>query len=246
MEEYRTEEEQVEALRRWWDENGKSTVAAVVVAVAAGLGWQAFGDYQVRQTEQASDMYQSLTRMLGDTRGAEVPEQTVDLAQQIKRSFEGSTYSQFAALHLAAIHVERSELEAAEAELRWVLGKADSGSDTHRIAQLRLARVLAAQGETDQALAIIDGAGSGAFGASYAAAKGDILLAEGRRDEARDAYSQALALAGTNPQAQTSVLEQKLRSLSPVPPTALAELEAPESEASAEPAAPAEPVVEES
>lgn len=230
MEEYRTEEEQVEALRRWWDENGKSTVAAVVVALAAGLGWQAFGDYRERQTEQASDMYQSLTRMIGDQRGAEVSEQSVELARQIKRTFESSTYAQFAALHLAAIHVERGELEAAEAELRWVLGKADSGSDTHRITQLRLARVLAARGEVDQALAIIDGAGAGAFGASYAAAKGDILLAEGRRDAAREAYSRALALASASQQAQTGVLEQKLRSLTPITPTVFAAGESPEVE----------------
>ena len=42
MEQYRTEEEQVEALRRWWNENGKSTVAVIVIALAAGLGWQAW------------------------------------------------------------------------------------------------------------------------------------------------------------------------------------------------------------
>ncbi|NND69487.1 MAG: tetratricopeptide repeat protein [Halioglobus sp.] len=237
MEEYRTEEEQVEALRRWWDENGKSTVAAIVVALAAGLGWQAFGQYQERQTEQASDMYQSLTRMIGDKRGPEVPEQGVELAEQIKRNFDSSTYAQFAALHLAAINVERGELEAAEAELRWVLGRADTGSDTHRITQLRLARVLAARGEVDQALAIIDGAGSGAFGASYAAAKGDILLATGEIDGAREAYAQALALASASRSAQTGILEQKLKSLTPVTPTVLAEIDAPDAEDPAEPAA---------
>ena len=37
MEAYRTEEEQVEALQRWWDENGRSTILAVVVALAALL-----------------------------------------------------------------------------------------------------------------------------------------------------------------------------------------------------------------
>ncbi len=237
MDEYRTEEEQVEALRRWWDENGKSTVAAVVVALAAGLGWQAFGDYQERQTQQASDMYQSLTRSIGDKRGADVPQQSLELAGQIKRNFASSTYAQFAALHLAAIHVERGELEEAEAELRWVLGKADAGSDTHRITQLRLARVLAARGEVDQALAIIDGAGEGAFGASYAAAKGDILLGEGRRDEAKVAYMQAFALASASPQAQTGVLQQKLRSLTPITPTELADSAAADVEPASEPTA---------
>ena len=40
MEQYRTEEEQVEALKKWWEENGRSTVVAVIVALGLGFGWQ--------------------------------------------------------------------------------------------------------------------------------------------------------------------------------------------------------------
>jgi predicted negative regulator of RcsB-dependent stress response len=62
VEQYRTEEEQVEALRRWWNENGKSTVAVIVIALAAGLGWQAWQRESGNQREQASDLYQALLR----------------------------------------------------------------------------------------------------------------------------------------------------------------------------------------
>ena len=55
MDQYGTEEEQVEALKRWWDENGKLTIAAVVIALSTGFGWRAFQDYQVTQADLASE-----------------------------------------------------------------------------------------------------------------------------------------------------------------------------------------------
>ena len=209
-----TEEEQLEALRRWWDENGKMTVAAVVIAVASATGWTAYQGHQENQTALASDLYQSMQKIVAPARGGPIPQQGVDLGEQLKREHGGSAYAQFAALHLAAIGVERGDLAEAESQLRWVLGRADKGSDTERVAQLRLARVLAASGDADQALAIIEAADVGAYGASYAAAKGDILLAQGRPDAARQAYSQALALS-TAAGGGLPVVEQKLESLMP-------------------------------
>ena len=46
METFRTEEEQVEAIKRWWQENGKSTVLGVAIAMAAVFGWRGWNDYQ--------------------------------------------------------------------------------------------------------------------------------------------------------------------------------------------------------
>lgn len=213
MESYRTEEEQVEALRRWWDENGRSTIAAIVIALVGVFGYQGWQGHQQGQREQASEMYEAMLRA-AQASGNELSSLgAADLAEQLKTSFPGSTYAQFAALHLASIAVEEGDLMAAESQLRWVLGKADKASDTAQIAQLRLARVLAANGEQEQALSILD-AGSGAYSASYALARGDILLAMGRDDEARMAYSQALAESG-GVGANMATVRQKLQSLTP-------------------------------
>jgi len=219
VDQYRTEEEQVEALRRWWDENGKSTIAAIIIAVSVGFGWQAWKANDLRQQEDASDIYQAMLQGLSS--GDVAPEQEVaaaSLAQQLKDDYSGSTYAQFAALHLARLAVNNGDLPEAEAQLRWVLGKADGGSDVALVAQMRLARVVASSGDADQALAILEEAGDGPYQASYAAARGDILLALGRDDEARVAYNQARMLAvGSQGQINMSALEQKLQSLNPVP-----------------------------
>ncbi|MEH6636360.1 MAG: tetratricopeptide repeat protein [Halioglobus sp.] len=219
MDQYRTEEEQVEALRRWWDENGRSTIAAIVIAVSLGFGWQTYKANDQVQQQNASDIYQAMLQAVGS--GQSTAEQRlagVAMAEQLKTDFSGTSYAQFAALHLARIAATDDDLAEAEAQLRWVLGKAAKGSDTAQVAQMRLARVVAATGDTDQALAILDESGTGTYQASYAVARGDILLALGRNDEAREAYSSALALAiSSQGQVNMPALQQKLQSLDPVP-----------------------------
>ena len=224
MEQYRTEEEQVEALGRWWKENGLSTIGAIVIALAAGFGWQAWQARDLVKQDQASDLYQAMLRSLG-TQESTAEQQGIEMAEQLKNDFSSSSYAQFAALHMAAHDVSKGDLAGAEAQLRWVLEKAPGGSDTAQVAQLRLARVLAASGDINQALDIIDKADAGPYGASYAVARGDILLAAARGQEARDAYSVALEMAGSGAQGvNLQVLQQKLESLTPVPPRSVDEL----------------------
>ena len=219
MESYRTEEEQVEALRRWWSENGRSTLVAVVLALGLGFGYQGWKDYRQNQAEAASDLYQRMLQAYSAP--ALSPEQqkiAVQLAEQLRADFEGSTYAQFAALRLAQAAVDGNDLARAQEQLRWVLGKADKGSDVALIAQLRLARVMAAAGEPEQALAILEQGDEGAYKASYAIARGDVLLGQGRAEEAREAYSAALALAaGDGQRIDLVAVQQKLQALNPRP-----------------------------
>lgn len=241
MESYRTEEEQVEALKRWWDENGRSTVVAIVIALAAGFGWQGWQAQQRAQAEAASDMYQALLTAITADISTEQQQKAADLAEQIKREFDDSTYAQFAALHLARMAVEKEDLPAAEAQLRWVLERADPGSDSAQLARLRLGRVVAATGDTDQALAILAQGGS-AYQAAYAIARGDALLAAGRRGEALDAYATAQALSAASGR-ELSTLQAKLQSLSSLPEaTDTGVQQAPDTAVSAPPAADGEPV----
>ncbi len=53
MDVYRTDEEQVEALRKWWLENGKSVIAGIVIGFSAIFGWRAWQDHTIVQAEAA-------------------------------------------------------------------------------------------------------------------------------------------------------------------------------------------------
>ncbi len=219
METYDTEEEQIEALRRWWDENGRSIILAIVVALSAGFGWQAWKSYNQESIESASNIYQALLQNMNvDDSTPDQEAATSRLAVQLKGEYAGSSYAQFAALHLASMAVSRGDLAKAESELRWVLSKADKGGDIAQITELRLARVVAAAGRADQALEILQRAGTVAYAASYAMARGDVLLQLQRNDEARDAYADARALAGQGGgQINLATLDQKIQSLNPRP-----------------------------
>ncbi|MDO8862126.1 tetratricopeptide repeat protein [Haliea sp. E1-2-M8] len=215
MESYRTEEEQVEALRRWWNENGRSTMFAIVLVLAGVFGWQGWQRYEAQRSASASDLYQQMLEAVsmaeqGVVNGAPAER----LASQLRNDYGGTTYAQFAALHQARMAVAGDDLDAAENHLRWVLGKAGSGSDTAMVAQLRLARVLAARGETEQALKLLAPASGDTFPAASALARGDVLAAAGRDAEALAAYRDAQALVQEYPgQLDLLTLEAKIQSL---------------------------------
>lgn len=223
MEAYRTEEEQVEALRSWWNENGKSTLAAIIIALSGGLAWQTWQGQLAGEQAAASDAYQNLMQSVtGESLEEEQRKNFLELSETIKNEFDDSTYAQFAALHRARLAVETDKLEEAETQLRWVLGEADAGGDVYRVAQLRLARVVAARGDADQALAILEQADPGPYQGSYAMARGDILLANGREEEALDAYNTARMQAARFPgQVNLVLLDEKIQSLNPIPPRPL-------------------------
>ncbi len=215
MEQYRTEEEQVEALRRWWDENGRSTLVAIVLVLAGTFAWQGWQRYDAQRTASASDLYQQMLEAAALAQeGAATAAPVAQLATQLRRDFAGTSYAQFAALHQARVAVIAGDLEAAEADLRWVLGKADGGSETALVAQLRLARVVAAQGNVEQALALLAPEAMGKYQAAAAMARGDVLAGAGRAEEALAVYREAQALVQTYPaQLNLETLAAKLQSL---------------------------------
>lgn len=191
METYRTEEEQVEALKSWWKENGRSVLIGVVLALGIGFGWQGWQQSRQSAAENASALYQQMLQALSleEEQGAGVAR---EIAEQLKDAYRGTRYAQFAALHLARLAVNDNQLAVAEKELRWVLGMATTGDEVFQTAQLRLARVMAAQGQTEESLALLKGAVTD-FAASYALARGDILLELGREEEALVAFEAAAA-----------------------------------------------------
>lgn len=214
MDSYQTEEEQVEAIRRWWQENGRSTIAAIVIALAAGFGWQFWKDYDLARDESASTVYQNMLQSLNSPAGSQ--DETKNLAEQLKTEYSRTTYAQFAALQLAKLAAQENSPEEAQSQLRWALSQAKAGSDVANVAQLRLARVMASSGQAEEALDILAEGKASSYAASYAIAEGDIYMQLGRLDEARAAYAAAkLALAQGSVEGTIATLENKIQSLNP-------------------------------
>jgi predicted negative regulator of RcsB-dependent stress response len=214
-ESYQTEEEQIEALKNWWKENGQSTVVSIVVAIAAVFGWQALQSQQQAELNAASAVYQNMLAAADVANGSATPEQLATanhLAGTLKQDFPDSTYARFAALYKAKMAVEKNDLATAEQELRWVL---DNGTtpELTELARLRLARVLYAQDKFEEALTQLEGEVA-AYAASYEETRGDIYLAQAKPELALLSYQKASEL---NQQAEATatnpLLEIKLQQL---------------------------------
>lgn len=216
MDTYRTEEEQVEALRKWWDDNGRSTLLAVVLAVGLGFGWQGWQQHQQQQAELASLRYEELleaVQVVSDEAGVATVRH---LAETLKTEFPDSAYARFAALHLARLAVMNDDLDSAERELRWVL-TTNTAAEINALVELRLARVVAAQGDLPAALQILAAAQAGAYAPAYAEVQGDIYQQQGDNELALEAYQRAIELAAASGTGASESLQLKAQVLSPLP-----------------------------
>ena len=214
MADHMQDEADLEALKRWWDENGKGIIGAVVVAVSGTVGWNWYQGAGVAKTEAASDLYATMLSIQAE--GGDI-ETLLALSAQLKTEHNGSNYARFGAMLEARIAVEANDLVAAESALRWALAAGDTRSDIGQLIQLRLARVIAAQGKETEALAILS-QGSEAYPVAYAQAQGDIHLAAGRADEALSTYREGRDLAAELGQ-YSVVLDNKVRTLETRLPT---------------------------
>jgi len=215
VESYRTEEEQVEALRKWWDENGRSTLLAIALALGVGFGWQGWQKHQVNMAGEASASYDAMLDAVRNTATDEDVSTVRHLAEGIKADYPGTTYAQFAALHLARLAMLEDQPDVAEAELRWVL-TSNPEDEIRILTELRLARVKAAQGNPQGGLEILKSATPGAYEAAFLEAEGDMYLQLDQTAQAISAYEQATALAAAAGVGASAALQQKLGALTPI------------------------------
>jgi len=192
------EEETLETLKKWWEENGKQLVAAIVIVAAGFGGWNFWEGQQLATQGAASDLYEEILELTVVEPGQQIATDDADriiaLSAQLRDDFSQSTYASFGALFAASQHVASNDLEAAEADLQWIIdnhgkgfmAKTDSG--LLLTANLRLGRVILARGDAERALALVNSVAPQSFEAGYSELRGDIYLALGRRSDARDAY----------------------------------------------------------
>lgn len=195
MAELRTEEEQIEALKNWWSENGKSLVLSAAAVLAGVFGWKGWQQHQLNQTEAASASYQqlldaSLAAVSGDKDQLATSQH---LAGQLQKDFSGTEYARLGALLMAKVAVSAGDLDLAMQQLDWLLASEPS-EFVASLATLRKAQLLSAKGEFDTALGILSAAKAVELGGQVAEMKGDVLLAKGDAKAAREAYLQAQSL----------------------------------------------------
>ena len=207
MDIYQTEDEQVEALKKWWKENGNSAIFGVVLGLGAIFGWREWQDYQLEQAASASTLYQQMIAAARDENGSEISK----FADDIRVNYGNTAYAVFARLAQAKQAVENNELDAALENLRWALDNTDEQGLRH-IITLRMARVLMAQSKTEEARKLVSSGDHGEFSVAYLELQADLLRKEAKIKDAREAYMEAIKVAKAENQ-DTAILDMKLDDL---------------------------------
>ena len=150
MAEYETEEQQVEAIKEWWKQNGVAVIGGAVLGIAALVGWRGWNWYQEKQATEASDIFAIVQEATNKNDISALQEQ----AKTLRENYASTPYASLAVLHEAKIQNDKGDHVAAQESLRWVLNNSKQDS-VQEIARLRLARLLLADNKIDQAQSMV-------------------------------------------------------------------------------------------
>lgn len=204
------EQEQIAEIKSWWREYGTLVTFAIMVCALSFAAYQGWRYYKRGQATAAVTLYEQLDQA---QRAGEL-KKVRDIAARITDEYSSTAYGPLAALSAAQASFKSGDLAGAKAQLQWVMDKA--GQDELRdIARLRLAGVLLDEKKPDEALKLLEVKPVDSMTALYADRRADILLAQGKRAEARSAYQLALDRSESGSQFR-AVIEAKLDSLGDV------------------------------
>jgi predicted negative regulator of RcsB-dependent stress response len=199
---YDTEEEQLEAVKGWWKENGTSTVLGIAIGIAVIVGWNYWREHKQDQANQASAVYDQLLK------AAETDQKdSVDkLAKRLQEQFVNSNYAAYGGLFQAKVKVQQGDIAAAKEILKKIAAGKDK--ELSHIAKIRLVKLMLASGEYEQGLQVIndvDQAAAAKFSDNYDELVGDLYVALDRLEEARTAYQKALKNGYQSPLLQLKI-----------------------------------------
>ena len=202
MEIYETEEERLDAAKRWWKENGQSTIIGLVVGIAIILGWNFWQDHKKEQAGQASALYGQLIQAVA----ADKKDSAEKLVERIQQQYPKTEYAAYSGLFLAKLKVQQGDAAKAQTILKNIA--AGSNRELSNIAKIRQVRLMLASGEYEQGLQLIndvDPATSSSFSGNYDELVGDLYVALDRLDQARSSYQKALENGYKSPLLQLKI-----------------------------------------
>lgn len=204
------EQEQLATLKAWWKQYGNLVIGTATLALLLLAAWSGWRWYQRTQAMEASSLYESLqaAARANDVKAVR------DAAGTILEKYSSTAYAPLAALVSAKVNHQAGELKTARAQLQWAVDNARQ-EDMRSIARLRLAMVMMDEGAFDDAAKTIEAKPAEGFEGLFHAGRGDILLAQGKRADARASYKAGLDKA-TDPQLRES-LRLKLEMLGESP-----------------------------
>lgn len=190
VDEYLSEREQADLLKRWLRDNWFWLVAGVALGLGGLYGSRWWETHRTGRSLEAEQRYAELLDAL--TRNQR--DEGLRIAGEITGEYADTPYADQATLVLARLDAESGDLAQAATRLAAVM-ESSRDPELALVARLRLARVQLEQKLYDEALATLDGVKVPAVAARVAELRGDVLLARGETAAALEAYRSAQSAA---------------------------------------------------
>ena len=179
------EEQEINQLKDWWKENGKTIIVAFILGVGGMFGWRYWQAHQAEKIAQASAQYDALIY------SAQQDEQAKKAnIEQFVQANSKTAYAVFALLDEAKKATEKQDFAAAEANLNQALTQSQDEVLTSIVA-LRLSAVQFQLGQLDNALTTLNQVKGESFNARKAILTGDIQVVKGDKVAAKNSFEQA-------------------------------------------------------
>jgi predicted negative regulator of RcsB-dependent stress response len=180
------EQEQLDEFKAWWKKNGSMVINLVLALLVAFAVWQGYGYYQNKKAVEASSLYQALV-VTDLAKTSEIKTQSAKLMEE----FSGTPYAGRAAVFAAKANFAANDSKSAKSQLEWAIKNAKE-SAVKAIASLQLAGILFEEKNYDEANKVLAAITDKGYEGLKANMQGDILLAQGKQEEAKKAYQAAL------------------------------------------------------
>jgi predicted negative regulator of RcsB-dependent stress response len=205
------EQEQLATLKAFWARYGNLITWLLILAFGSIAAFNGWNWWQREQAAKAAALYDQLdaAAQAGDAGKA------ARVFTDLKERYPGTTFAEQGGLLAAKTQFDKGDSAGAQATLAWVADNAQQ-VEYRTIARLRLAGVLADAKKYDEALQQLEGATAPSFQALVSDRRGDILLAQGKRDEAKAAYRKAWDAMGADI-SYRQLIEAKLTALGAAP-----------------------------
>ena len=198
------EEQEINQLKDWWKENGKTIIVAFILGVGGMFGWRYWQAHQAEQIVQASAQYDALINSVQQDEQAKKAN-----IEQFVQANSKTAYAVFALLDEAKKATEKQDFSAAEANLNQALTQSQDEVLTSIVA-LRLSAVQFQLGQLDNALSTLNQVKGESFNARKAILTGDIQVAKGDKVAAKNSFEQAQQ---SGSQLEQQMAKMKLKNL---------------------------------
>lgn len=184
---YKTEEEQIAAIKKWWQSYSTPLMFLLSLILLIYSGMRYWDYHQEKIKTQASYAFEQLMQAVSNHDNKSIKA----FSNRIIQDFPNSVYSDASYLTLAKVYVTKNDLSKAK-DLLSTVSEKGSTQVFRQVARIRYARILTSESHYAEALDLLSTPIDKAFTPIINELKGDIYAAQKDYPKAAVAYQTAI------------------------------------------------------